>query len=69
MTLLKTFINKLEHTGISPNDNKPHKLSGKYSDYWEAHLKPDWLIIWKVFINDNEIWLTPCNSYIRQNNL
>jgi len=22
---------------------QPHKLSGKYADLWECHVKPDWL--------------------------
>ena len=32
-----------------PLDKKcmPHKLSGKYSEYWECHIEPDWLLIYK----------------------
>ena len=28
--------------------NKHHKLSGNYSDKWECHIEPDWLLIYKV---------------------
>ena len=58
MGLLKTCIQNLEEKGELPQSNKPHKLSGKYSGFWEAHIKSDWLIIWKLNINENEIWLT-----------
>ncbi len=63
MNSLKEFIEELERTGMPPNINKAHKLSGNYSDYWEAHLKSDWLIIWKVFLNENEIWLTRTGTH------
>ena len=61
--LLKIAIEKLEESGELTNENKPHKLSGNYNGYWEAHLKPDWLIIWKTFIDDNEIWLTRTGTH------
>ena len=63
MDLLKNSIKKLEESGELPGENKPHKLAGEYSGYWEAHLKPDWLIIWKVFFDDNEIWLTRTGTH------
>ena len=25
---------------------RPHRLSGQWSDYWECHIEPDWLLIW-----------------------
>ncbi|MBC8462617.1 MAG: type II toxin-antitoxin system YafQ family toxin [Deltaproteobacteria bacterium] len=57
MDLLKNAINSLEKSGELPGENRPHKLSGDYSGFWEAHLKPDWLIIWKVIPEDNVVWL------------
>ncbi|MEA3496321.1 MAG: type II toxin-antitoxin system YafQ family toxin [Bacteroidota bacterium] len=63
MNLLKNSIRKLEESGALPSENKPHKLAGEYSGYWEAHLKHDWLIIWKVFLNENEIWLTRTGTH------
>ena len=58
MTLIKDVILILEETGFLPSNYSPHKLSGNYSGYLEAHIKPDWLIIWKFKIAENEIWLT-----------
>ncbi len=25
---------------------RPHRLSGDWSDSWECHVEPDWLLIW-----------------------
>lgn len=63
MGLLKKAILILEETGSLPSDYKPHKLVGSQTGYWEAHLKPDWLIIWKLVINDNAIWLTRSGTH------
>lgn len=63
MGLLKEAILFLESNGQLPGKNLPHKLSGNYSGYWEAHLKPDWLIIWKFISEENEIWLTRTGTH------
>lgn len=63
MELFKDAILMLEETGKLPSDYSPHKLSGNYSGYWEAHLKSDWLIIWKLIVEENEIWLTRTGSH------
>lgn len=34
------------HQGLALK-HKPHKLSGKFSGYWECHVKPDLLLIWE----------------------
>ena len=64
MDLLKNAIMLLEESGSLPVKNRPHKLSGHYTGYWEAHLNPDWLIVWKVFPDDNEIWLTRTGTHV-----
>lgn len=45
---LKNALTELEINGTLPAPFKPHKLTGIYIGYWEAHVKADWLIIWKV---------------------
>ena len=47
---LKPFedvIAQLETTGRLPAKYKPHKLAGQYKGFWECHVKPDWLVIWR----------------------
>lgn len=57
MDLLRNVIDHFEKSGELPVENRPHKLSGDYSGFWEAHLKPDWLILWTILPDDNEVWL------------
>lgn len=63
LDLLKAAIKSLEQSGTLPQKNKPHKLSGQYKGYWEAHLKADWLIIWKIYPDDQEVWLTRSGTH------
>ena len=61
MSLLKKAIQDLEKNGELEKQFLPHKLSGKLNTYWEAHLKPDWLIIWKKV--NREIWLARIGTH------
>lgn len=42
------FLKLLEKGGFKaiPPKNKPHMLSGNYKGHYEAHVKPDLLLIW-----------------------
>ncbi len=55
--LLEKVLMLLRETGNLPNKYKPHLLSGNYANFWECHIKSDWLMIW--FQNDEtkEIYL------------
>ncbi|MBR6181014.1 MAG: type II toxin-antitoxin system YafQ family toxin [Prevotella sp.] len=55
MELLKAAIQKLESDGQLPDKYRPHKLTGNYTNCWECHLKPDWLLVWEQ--NDKELIL------------
>ena len=46
LELLEYAIEALRTSGNLPQKFKPHKLKGNFIHHWEAHLKPDWLIIW-----------------------
>ena len=63
--LLIEFLTKLEISGAAGIDKKyhPHKLSGNYKDSWEAHIKPDLLIIWFEITEANEIILLRLGSH------
>ncbi|MCY3912731.1 MAG: type II toxin-antitoxin system YafQ family toxin [Chloroflexi bacterium] len=28
--------------------HRPHRLRGSWSDYWECHIEPDWLLVWAM---------------------
>jgi mRNA interferase YafQ len=36
-----------------PSKNRNHKLKGDYVGYWECHIEPDWLLVYKK--TDTEI--------------
>lgn len=44
---LGKVVEILELTGKLSRNYKPHLLSGNYNGYWECHIKPDWLLIWR----------------------
>ncbi|MCL2598134.1 MAG: type II toxin-antitoxin system YafQ family toxin [Paludibacter sp.] len=60
MQALMIVIKLLEKNGALPAQYKPHKLSGNYKDYWECHIKQNWLLIWKQ--NDREFILLFTNT-------
>ncbi|HCR85649.1 MAG TPA: type II toxin-antitoxin system mRNA interferase toxin, RelE/StbE family [Alphaproteobacteria bacterium] len=61
-------INKLEKViDILVNEQtlevkyRNHKLSGDYTGYWELHIEPDWLLVYKV--TDKKIILTDIGTH------
>ena len=63
LQLLKQIIAYLAETGTVPEKYLSHKLKGKYSDCWECHLQADWLLIWIIDEQNNEIWLTRTGTH------
>lgn len=63
MSLLREAISILAETGSLPESYCPHKLSGKYTGHWEAHLQPDWLLIWKKQKNTLTLTLTATGTH------
>jgi mRNA interferase YafQ len=63
--LVFDFLSELKITGAAGIDKKylPHKLTGNYKDDWEAHIKPDLLIIWFEITHNNEILLLRAGSH------
>lgn len=53
LSLLYTVIEQLKLNGTLPKQYRAHKLSGNYANYWECHIKGDWLLIWEQ--NDDEL--------------
>ena len=63
--LITEFLIKLQMNGAEGIEKKyrPHKLSGKYTDDWEAHIKPDLLIIWLEITQEKEVILLRVGSH------
>ena len=52
---LRKAIAILVENGSLPSEYKPHILHGNHEGEWEAHIKPDWLLVWEQ--NDDELTL------------
>ena len=60
---IETALGILAETGTLPFDQYlTHKLKGKYKDHWEAHVRPDLLVIW-FEIQDDTIKLVRVGSH------
>ena len=63
--VMSEAIEILGDTGTLPVvPYRTHKLSGKLAKHWEAHLEPDWLLIWKTNRNKIVITLTNTGSHV-----
>jgi len=62
--LLKKLIDEyLIKTGTVPNTYKPHLLQGNWKPHMECHVQSDFLLIWNVDIEKNELILVRCGSH------
>lgn len=48
MTLLYTVMKALENEEVLDAKYKEHPLFGNYKGYFECHIEPDWLLIYKI---------------------
>lgn len=48
LSLLEEVIEKLASGKNLDNRYRDHFLTGNYSDFKECHIKPDWLLIYKI---------------------
>ena len=60
---LKTVIDFLIETGTVPSEYKPHPLKGNWKPHMECHVLPDFLLIWDIDKERNELILTRCGSH------
>jgi mRNA interferase YafQ len=44
---LHDIIRLLANDLVLPERCNPHRLRGNYFGYWECHIEPDWLLIYK----------------------
>jgi mRNA interferase YafQ len=63
LQLLKQIIALLIETGTVSEKYNPHKLRGKYNDNMECHIQSDWLLIWIIDDESNEIWLVRTGTH------
>ena len=64
INLLKELIDEhLVKAGTVPDQYNPHLLKGNWKPHMECHIQPDFLLIWDVDIEMNELILVRCGSH------
>ena len=61
--LLRDVIEKLVNEQQIPEKFRDHKLTGILKEYRELHLEPDWLLIYRVDENKEELKLARLGSH------
>jgi mRNA interferase YafQ len=52
---LDSIVDTLRQGGPLPLSVRAHPLKGEWKGYWECHVAPDWLLIYKI--SDQEVML------------
>lgn len=60
---LKIIINMLANGEKLPEKNKDHLLTGDWHNHRECHIKPDWLLIYKIENNNLILTLARTGSH------
>jgi mRNA interferase YafQ len=45
---LENVVNRLQRGEALPAANRAHPLKGDWKGYWDCHIEPDWLLIYKL---------------------
>ena len=58
---LEEVVNLLQTQRPLPSRCRPHALRGNWSGHWDCHVKPDWLLLYKV--NETELILVRTGTH------
>lgn len=48
LKLLENVVNTIASGKLLPERYKNHPLKGKYTGYYDCHILPDWVLIYKL---------------------
>ncbi|GHT23276.1 addiction module toxin, RelE/StbE family [Planctomycetales bacterium] len=63
MTLLQDVVDILQEGVALEKRHKDHPLIGNYIGYRECHIKPNWLLIYKIDPEHNKLELTRTGTH------
>ena len=63
MRLMDEVVTKLSKGEPLPEKNRDHQLTGEYSGCRECHIKPDWLLIYKIANDELILYLTRTGTH------
>jgi mRNA interferase YafQ len=61
--LLRTVIELLADNKKLAPKQKDHALQGEYAEYRECHIKPDWLLIYRIDTIENTLELVSTGTH------
>lgn len=60
---LETVVNRLAVQQPLPDKNRDHSLTGDYIGFRECHIRPDWLLVYRVDGEDLVLFLFRTGSH------
>ncbi len=63
LSLLKSVVNILADGKSLEENYCDHSLSGKYREFRECHIEPDWLLVYRIDGEDLELFLFRTGSH------
>lgn len=66
MTKLRVLITKLIREADIPKKHQAHPLRGKWKGYRDAHIEPDWLLIYRIVGNNLQLVRTGTHADLFQ---
>ncbi len=61
LSKLEPIVDLLRTGNSPPMRSKPHPLKGEWKNYWDCHIDPDWLLIYRI--TENEVLLAPTGTH------
>lgn len=58
---LEAIVNLLQAQEQLPARCRPHPLRGNWTGYWDCHVEPDWILLYKV--TDQALMLVRTGSH------
>lgn len=63
LNLLKEVVNRIAKREVLPENFRDHNLTGIYIGFRECHIKPDWLLVYKVEEEDLLLFLVRTGTH------
>lgn len=63
LSLLSEVVKMLQNELSLPEKYRDHELTGNYSGHRECHIRPDWLLIYKIENNNLILTLTRTGTH------
>ncbi len=63
LSKLEDILTRLANEETLPDKNKDHQLKGKWQDFRECHIEPDWLLIYRIENDELILYATATGTH------